>query len=260
MSAADRGAVPAPSTTTCARATTARCCLPFRPATAGDGHRRPRDLAAVLPRRRHRLAGVHGTVNDVAMMGACRYIPIGRASSSKRLPARRPEAHRRVDGRGGARAGVPVVTGDTKVVEQGKGRRRVHHHHRRRRGARGPELGGAPCAAGRRGAALGHHRRPRRGGAAPARESLAFDTAIEIRHAPRCTAGGRHARCRPPRRMRCCATDTAAAWPPRSTRIAKQSGVGMMLDERRPFRSSRRSLPPASCSGWTRCTSPTRAN
>ena len=64
---------------------------------------------------------VHGTINDVAMSGA---VPLYLAAGfilEEGLRARRPEAHRRIDGRRVAEAGVPIVTGDTKVVEKGKG-------------------------------------------------------------------------------------------------------------------------------------------
>ena len=64
---------------------------------------------------------VHGTVNDVAMMGAT---PLYLAASfilEEGFPL--AELKRIVDSMAAAsrEAGVPVVTGDTKVVEQGKG-------------------------------------------------------------------------------------------------------------------------------------------
>ena len=65
---------------------------------------------------------VHGTINDVAMAGARPALSRRRLHPRGRLSARRPGAHRATRWRAAAReAGVPVVTGDTKVVEQGKG-------------------------------------------------------------------------------------------------------------------------------------------
>jgi hydrogenase expression/formation protein HypE len=62
---------------------------------------------------------VHGTINDVAVMGA-RPLYLA-ASFILEEGFRRPRPHRRQHGRRGQEAGVPVVTGDTKVVEKGKG-------------------------------------------------------------------------------------------------------------------------------------------
>jgi hydrogenase expression/formation protein HypE len=64
---------------------------------------------------------VHGTVNDVAMLGAT---PLYLAASfiiEEGFPL--ADLKRIVDSMAAAarEAGVPVVTGDTKVVEQGKG-------------------------------------------------------------------------------------------------------------------------------------------
>ena len=64
---------------------------------------------------------VHGTINDVAMLGAR---PLALAASfilEEGLPL--ADLRRIVDSMAGAAraAGVPVVTGDTKVVERGKG-------------------------------------------------------------------------------------------------------------------------------------------
>ena len=46
---------------------------------------------------------VHGTINDVAMIGRDAAVARGGVHPRGRLSARRPEAHRRVDGGGGAR-------------------------------------------------------------------------------------------------------------------------------------------------------------
>ena len=64
---------------------------------------------------------VHGTINDVAMSGARPLYLSATFILGGRPSARRPEAHRRVNGAASRDAKVPIVTGDTKVVEQGKG-------------------------------------------------------------------------------------------------------------------------------------------
>ena len=76
---------------------------------------------------------VNGTVNDLAMCGAR---PVALSAGfilEEGLPM---ETLRRVVlsmAEAAARAGVAVVTGDTKVVERGKGRRDLHQHVRSRR-------------------------------------------------------------------------------------------------------------------------------
>lgn len=64
---------------------------------------------------------VHGTINDVAVMGAR---PLWLAASfvlEEGFPLAELVRIARSMGRAAAEAGVPVVTGDTKVVEKGKG-------------------------------------------------------------------------------------------------------------------------------------------
>jgi hydrogenase expression/formation protein HypE len=64
---------------------------------------------------------VHGTINDIAMGGARPlYLSVGMIIEEG-FPL--PDLERIVDGMAGASrdAGVPIVTGDTKVVEKGKG-------------------------------------------------------------------------------------------------------------------------------------------
>jgi hydrogenase expression/formation protein HypE len=158
---------------------------------------------------------VHGTVNDVAMSGATPlYLT---ASFILEEGLRWPTcAHRRIHGGGAREAGVPIVTGDTKVVEQGKGdgvfisttgigvvppgltidgRRRA---------------GDAVLVSG----TLGEH------GVAvlSQRESLEFETAIVSDSAALHTWCRRCCRRARPRAAACCATPRAAAWPPRSTK------------------------------------------
>jgi len=85
---------------------------------------------------------VIGTVNDLAMVGACPLalslaliLEEGLAMAMLRhiVAAIRTVA---------AECGVPVVTGDTKVVERGKGGWHFHHHQRR-----GPPGGRVPPSA-----------------------------------------------------------------------------------------------------------------
>ena len=67
-----------------------------------------------------RLA-VHGTVNDLAVGGGPAAVPVGRVHPRRRAAAGRPEADRRLDAAACDEAGVSLVTGDTKVVDRGKG-------------------------------------------------------------------------------------------------------------------------------------------
>ena len=68
-----------------------------------------------------RLA-VHGTLNDLAMCGARPARALLRARARGRAsPSRRSSASSRRSRAAARAAGVPVVTGDTKVVERGKG-------------------------------------------------------------------------------------------------------------------------------------------
>ncbi|MGB0129010.1 MAG: hydrogenase expression/formation protein HypE [Rhodocyclaceae bacterium] len=64
---------------------------------------------------------VHGTINDVAMLGAC---PLWLSASfilEEGFPLADLQRIVQSMARAAQEAGVPVVTGDTKVVEQGKG-------------------------------------------------------------------------------------------------------------------------------------------
>ena len=172
---------------------------------------------------------VHGTINDVAMAGARRSI-CRRRSSSRRAsrsatcgaswrPWRGPRAGRR-----------RIVTGDTKVVERGKGdgvfisttgvgivppRGRPL---RRSRAARATSI----IVSG----TIGDH------GVAilSSREGLAFETSIESDSAPLHRLVARMVRSCPTSTS--CATPRAAACRPRSNEIARSRGVGMMVEER----------------------------
>ncbi len=125
---------------------------------AGDDNRRLRGATAALPgwldrgargqRHGERPCRVRGPA-----AGALR-----RPVLEEGLTADVLEAEIRAMAEASTRADVPVITGDTKVVERGKLRLDIHHHDRhraarpRRRGRAGP---GAPR---RQGARVGHHR------------------------------------------------------------------------------------------------------
>ncbi len=64
---------------------------------------------------------VHGTVNDVAMMGATPLYLAAGFILEEGFPLSELAAIVESMGRAASAAGVPVVTGDTKVVERGKG-------------------------------------------------------------------------------------------------------------------------------------------
>ena len=65
---------------------------------------------------------VHGTINDVATAGRAPALSIRSVHSGGGLSARRLVPHRRKSmARASREANVPVITGDTKVVEKGKG-------------------------------------------------------------------------------------------------------------------------------------------
>lgn len=79
---------------------------------------------------------VHGTVNDLAMRGAW---PVALSVSlivEEGLPLTELRAVLTSLGKAAQDAGVPVVTGDTKVVGRGAADRLFHQHHRDRAAAR----------------------------------------------------------------------------------------------------------------------------
>ena len=150
---------------------------------------------------------------------------------------------------------MPIVTGDTKVVERGKGDG-VHHDHRGWRGAAGNELSGRKCTAGRCDSGvryLGDH-----GMAIMAeRESLGFESPIVsdtaalhgLIAAMRASGAEIHVLRDP----------TRVFWRRHWNEIARQSGVGMMLQEKNlPVKPEVE----AACEfgGWTCCMSPTKAS
>jgi hydrogenase expression/formation protein HypE len=92
----------------------------YRP--AGDGHRRPCGLAALLSLVATRLPGGARHGQRRGDDGREAAVPERQLHHRRGLSAGRAAAHRAESMGAAAReAGVPVVTGDTKVVEQGKG-------------------------------------------------------------------------------------------------------------------------------------------
>ena len=173
---------------------------------------------------------VHGTLNDVAMLGA---VPLYLSAAfvlEEGLAL--AELKRIVESMAAASraAGVPVVTGDTKVVERGKGDgvfiattgvgcvpvgRRI-----------GGELarpGDAVLLSG----SIGEH------GVAvlSRRESLAFETEIESDTAALHTLVAHLLGALPEGAVRCLRDPTRGGLGTTLNEIARQSGVGMLLDE-----------------------------
>ncbi|MFO0297074.1 MAG: hydrogenase expression/formation protein HypE [Pseudomonadota bacterium] len=171
---------------------------------------------------------VHGTVNDVAMLGA-RPLYL---SASFILEEGYPLADlkRLVDSMAAASraAGVPVVTGDTKVVEQGKGDGVFINTTGVGVLRPGAQLGGARARPGDvvlLSGTLGDH------GMAimSLRESLAFDTEIVSDSAA--LHGLVAALLDTGADVRCLRDPTRGGLATTLNEIARQSGVGMMLDE-----------------------------
>ena len=104
---------------------------------------------------------VHGTVNDLAMCGAR---PIALSAGfilEEGMPME--DLWRIVQSlqRAAEEAGVSVVTGDTKVVDKGKGRRNLHQHDRARHHPRGRRYHSPEGPGRRQGAGQWRDRRPR---------------------------------------------------------------------------------------------------
>jgi hypothetical protein len=156
---------------------------------------------------------VHGTVNDVAMMGATPLLPGGQLHPRRRLSAGRPEAHRAVDGGGGPRGRRAGHHRRHQGGRTGQGRRRVHQHHRRRRGAARHRRVGRERQRRRRHPAV-RHRLATTAWPCCRSANRCSSTPPSRRTPRRCTRWS--PRCWPPRRpSACCATRRAAAWPPR---------------------------------------------
>ena len=107
-----------------------------------------------------------------------------------RLSARRPEAHRRVDGGGVARGRRADRHRRHQGRRAGQGRRRVHHDDRRRRRSRRRRHLRRPRAPGDAILVSGTHRRPRRGDHVAAREpDVRDDDRVRHRGAARARRG-----------------------------------------------------------------------
>jgi hydrogenase expression/formation protein HypE len=173
---------------------------------------------------------VHGTVNDVAMLGAR---PLWLAASfivEEGFPL--ADLKRLVDSMAAASraAGVPVVTGDTKVVEQGKGDGVFVATTGVGVVARGVDIGGANARPGDvlllSGTIADH-------GVAvlSRRESLQFDTEIVSDTAALHGLVAAMLAAAPPGALHVLRDPTRGGLGTTLNEIARQSGVGMRLDE-----------------------------
>jgi len=173
---------------------------------------------------------VHGTVNDVAMLGAT---PLYLAASfiiEEGFPL--ADLKRIVDSMAAAarEAGVPVVTGDTKVVEKGKGDGVFISTTGIGALPAGRRIGGAQARPGDVvivSGTMGDH------GVAvlSLRESLAFETAIVSDTAALHTLVARLLAASPEGAVRCLRDPTRGGLATTLNEIARQSRVGMMLEE-----------------------------
>jgi len=173
---------------------------------------------------------VHGTVNDVAMMGAR---PLWLSASfilEEGFPL--ADLKRIVDSMAAAarEAGVPVVTGDTKVVEQGKGDGCFIATTGVGVAPRGVAIGGANARPGDVlivSGTIGEH------GVAvlSQRESLEFETAIVSDTAALHTLVDAMLRAAPPGAVHVLRDPTRGGLGTTLNEIARQSNVGMLIDE-----------------------------
>jgi hydrogenase expression/formation protein HypE len=173
---------------------------------------------------------VHGTINDVAMMGA-RPLYLS-ASFILEEGFALAELARVVDSMAAAarQAGVPVVTGDTKVVEQGKGDGCFIATTGVGVVPRGVKVGGAQARPGDVlivSGTIGEH------GVAvlSQRESLEFDTAIVSDTAALHTLVAGMLGAVPPGALHVLRDPTRGGLGTTLNEIARQSGVGMWIDE-----------------------------
>ena len=173
---------------------------------------------------------VHGTVNDVAMMGA-RPLYLS-ASFILEEGFALADLKRIVDSMAAAsrEAGVPVVTGDTKVVEQGKGDGCFIATTGVGVVPRGVAVGGANAKPGDVlivSGTIGEH------GVAvlSQRESLEFETAIVSDTAALHTLVAAMLRAAPPGGIHVLRDPTRGGLGTTLNEIARQSNVGMRIDE-----------------------------
>ena len=174
---------------------------------------------------------VHGTINDVAMAGAAPLYLAAGFILEEGFPL--ADLQRIVESMAAAarEAGVPVVTGDTKVVERGKGDGVFITTTGVGVVPAGVDISGDRARPGRRDPRQRNDRRPRRGDHVAAREPRRS----RRRSGPtrrRCTASSR-------RWSRRCPASTACAIPTRGglattlNELARQSGCGMVIAEKR---------------------------
>ena len=202
---------------------------------------------------------VHGTVNDLAVLGRRADVAVGGVRDRRGLRDRRAARDRRRHGRGrGASAGVTIVTGDTKVVGKGA----ADGLYITTAGV-GVDPGGATSRAASRcspatscslSGTIADH------GMAVmlARGDLLLEADIRSDTAP--LGGLVESACSPQRRRRAgCATRPAAAWR-RSATSSPATPTSASCSTRRCCRSRRQWSVPATCWASIRCTSPTRAS
>ena len=199
---------------------------------------------------------VHGTINDVAMAGARPlYLAAGfileegfSLKDLKRIVESMAAASRE--------AGVPIVTGDTKVVEKGKGDGVFITTTGVGVVPEGVDVSGDRARPGDLvlvSGTIGDH------GVAimSLRENLTFETTIRSDTAA--LHGLVAAMIDAVPTIRCLRDPTRGGLGTTLNEFARQSGVGMLIDEAKS-RSIRRSTRPANFSVSIRCTSPTRGS
>ena len=129
---------------------------------------------------------VHGTINDLAMAGARPLYLSASFIIEEGFPLADLKRIAHSHGRGSRAAGVPVVTGDTKVVERGKADGVFISTAGVGAVPEGLDLSGDRARAGRRRGAVRHDRRPWRRGDVEAREPRVRDRdPLRLRRAAR---------------------------------------------------------------------------
>ena len=144
---------------------------------------------------------VNGTINDIAMAGARPLYLSASFIIEEGLPFADLKRVATSMGEASRAAGVPIITGDTKVVERGKADKRVRLDRRRRRRAAGHRPVQRRRSPRRRRHRLGHDRRPRRRGHVEAREPRVRDRDT-VRHRRPSRPGRRDGRRGRPRAAR----------------------------------------------------------
>ena len=173
---------------------------------------------------------VHGTINDIAMAGARPLYLSASFIIEEGFPL--ADLKRIADSMGEASraAGVPIVTGDTKVVERGKADGVFISTAGVGVVPPGLDLSGDARAAGRRRYRFGHDRRSRRRRHVEARESRIRDRdPVRLRRAA--WTGRGHGRRRPAPDLRVMRDPTRGGLAATLNEIAHQSGVGFAIEE-----------------------------